>query len=60
MMRGPIRAAGISKRVNMLPELTETQVNEESRFGAVPVYTYISPGSSQVQVMIKNLTPDPR
>ena len=53
-MRGPIRAAGISKRVNVLTEPTKAQINEESRFSAVPAYTYVSPSSSQVQVMINN------
>ena len=32
------------------------QIQEGSWLCAAPAYTYISPGSSQAQVMIKNLT----
>ena len=48
-MRGPIRSARISKRVNVLTEMTPTHINEESWFA----YTYVSCGSSWAQV-IKN------
>ena len=58
-MRGPIRMAGISKRVNVLTEPTEAQLAEGSWFSAVPSYTYVSPSSCRVQVMIKNLTARP-
>ena len=46
-MKGPIQAAGISKSVNVLTEPTCTQIDEGSRYSAVPAYTYVSPGSSQ-------------
>ena len=58
-MRRPIRAAGISKRVNVLTEPMQTQINEESKLSAIPAYTYVSPGSCWVQVMIKNPTVQP-
>ena len=51
-MKGSIRTAGIFKRVNVLTEPTETQMQGESRFSAVPAYMYVS---SQAQVMLKNL-----
>ena len=57
--KGPIRSAGISKRVNVLTEPTDTQINEGSRFSTVPSYTYMSPGSSRAKVMLKNLTARP-
>ena len=51
MMKGPIRTASIFKRVNVLTEPTETQMQGKSCFSAVPAYTYVSPGSSRAQVM---------
>ena len=56
VMKGPIRGVGISKRVNVLSEPSEGQLREGAVFSAVPAYTYASPGSTRVQVMIKNLT----
>ena len=56
VLRGPIRGAGISKRVNVLSEPSAEQLKESARFSTVPAYTYASPGSTRVQVMIKNLT----
>ena len=46
MMKGPIRAAGISQRVNVLTELMCTQIDEGSSYSAVPAYMYVSPGLS--------------
>ena len=56
VMKGPIRGVGISKRVNVLSEPSAEQLKEGAVFSAVPAYTYASPGSTRVQVMIKNLT----
>ena len=56
VMKGPIRGVGISKRVNVLSEPSAEQLKEGAVFSSVPAYTYASPGSTQVQVMIKNLT----
>ena len=46
MMKGPIRAARISKRVNVLTKPTCTQIDKGSRYSAMPAYTYVSPGLS--------------
>ena len=54
-----MRSAGVSKRVNVLTEPTDTQINEGSHFSTVPSYTYVSPGSSRAKVMLKNLTARP-
>ena len=51
-----MRSVGISKQVNILTELTMAQIQKGSWLCAILAYTYISPGSSQAQVMIKNLT----
>ena len=56
VMKGSIRGVGISKRVNVLSEPSAEQLKEGARFSAVPAYTYASPSSTRVQVMIKNLT----
>ena len=56
MTKGPIRTAGISKRVNVLTEPTDTQINKGSNFSAVPAYTYVSPGSSRARVMLINVS----
>ena len=56
VMKGPIRGVGISKRVNVLSEPSTEQLKEGAKFSTVPAYTYASPGSARVQVMIKNLT----
>ena len=53
MMKGPIRATRISKRVNVLTEPMGIQIDEGSHYSAVPAYTYVSPGSSRAQVMLK-------
>ena len=58
-MKGPIREAGIFKRVNVLTEPTEAQMQGKSCFSAVPAYTYISPGLSRAQAVLKNLTARP-
>ena len=58
-MKGSIRTAGISKRVNVLTEPTEAQTSENSCMSAVPAYTYVSPWSSRAQVMLKNLMARP-
>ena len=58
-MKGFIMTAGIFKQVNVLTKPTEAQIQGESRFSAVPAYTYVSPGSSRAQVMVKNLTARP-
>ena len=42
--------------VNVLSEPSEGQLKEGAMFSAVPAYTYASPGSARVQVMLKNLT----
>ena len=55
VMKGPIHGVGISKRVNVLSEPSAEQLKEGAVFGAVPAYTYASPGSTRIQVMIKNL-----
>ena len=47
MMKGPIQATGISKRVNVLTEPMCIQIDEGSHYSAVPAYTYVSPGSSR-------------
>ena len=59
MMKGPIRAAGISKRVNVLTKPMCTQIDKGSHYSAVPAYTYVSPGSSRARVMLKNLMAQP-
>ena len=42
-----------------MTEPTDTQINEGSRFSAVPAYTYVSLGSSRARVMLKNVTARP-
>ena len=59
MMKGPIWAARISKRVNVLTEPTCTQIDEGSCYSAMPAYMYVSPGLSRARVMLKNLTAQP-
>ena len=56
IMKGPVRHLGISKRVNVLTEPVEKQLREGSVVSAVPCYTYLTPGSGRVKVMLKNLT----
>ena len=59
MMKGPIWAAGISKRVNVLTKPMCTQIDEGSRYSAMPAYMYVSPGLSRARVLLKNLTARP-
>ena len=59
MMKGPIWAAGISKRVNVLTKPRCTQIDKGSHYSAVPAYMYVSPGSRRARVMLKNLMARP-
>ena len=42
--------------MNVSVEPLEAHKEEESKFCAVPGYTFIKPGSDRLKVMIKNLT----
>ena len=53
---GPIKNSAYHKRVNVSVEPLEIHKEGESKFCAVPGYTFLKPGSDRVKVMIKNLT----
>ena len=56
ILKGPIKSSAYHKRVNVSIEPLEAHKGGESKYCAVPGYTFLKPGSDRVKVMIKNLT----
>ena len=56
ILKGPVKSSAYHKRVNVTIEPIEAHKEGESKYCAVPGYTFLKPGSDRVKVMIKNLT----
>ena len=56
LLKGPVKHSAYFKRVNVALEPLEQHKEEEGTFCAVPTYTFLKPGSSRVEVMLKNIT----
>ena len=54
--KGPVKNSAYHKHVNVSVEPLEAHKEGESKFCAVPRYTFLKPGSDRLKVMIKNLT----
>ena len=56
ILKGPVKNSSYHKRVTITVEPLDAHKEGESKYCAVPGYSYLKPGSDQVKVMIKNLT----
>ena len=56
ILKGPVKSSAYHKRVNIAIEPLEAHKEGESKYGAVPGYAFLKPGSDRVKVMNKNLT----
>ena len=56
LLKGPVKNSAYYKRVNVSVEPMFSHLNDESRYCAVPGYTFLKPGSHRIHVMMKNLT----
>ena len=56
LLKGPVRESAYYKRVNVSVEPIAHHLNDDSKYCAVPGYTFLKPGSHRIHVMMKNLT----
>ena len=56
LLKGPVKCSAYFKRVNVALEPMEQHKGGEGPYCAVPAYTFLKPGSSRVEVMLKNIT----
>ena len=56
LLKGPVKSSAYYKRVNVSVEPINSHLTDESKYCAVPGYTFLKPGSHRVHVMMKNLT----
>ena len=56
LLKGPVRESAYYKCVNVSVELITHHLNDDSKYCAVPGYTFLKPGSHRIHVMMKNLT----
>ena len=56
LLKGPVKNSAYYKRVNVSVEPMSSHLNEDSKYCAVPGYTFLKPGSHRIHVMMKNLT----
>ena len=56
LLKGPAKESAYYKRVNISVQPMSNHLNDDSKYCAVPGYTFLKPGSHRIHVMIKNLT----
>ena len=56
LLKGPVKSSAYYKRVNVSVEPMSGHLTDDSKYCAVPGYTFLKPGSHRVHVMMKNLT----
>ena len=56
LLKGPVKNSAYYKRVNVSVEPISSHLNDDSKYCAVPGYTFLKPGSHRIHVMMKNLT----
>ena len=59
LLKGPVKNSAYYKRVNVSVEPMSSHLNDDSKYCAVPGYTFLKPGSHRIHVMMKNLTARP-
>ena len=55
-LKGPVRESAYYKCVNVSVELMTYHLNDDSKYCAVPGYTFLKPRSHRIHIMMKNLT----
>ena len=56
LLKGPVRESAYYKCVNVSVEPMSNHLNDDSKYCAVPGYTFLKPGSHRIHIMMKNLT----
>ena len=56
LLKGPVKNSAYYKRLNVSVEPISSHLNDDSKYCAVPGYTFLKPGSHRIHVMMKNLT----
>ena len=56
LLKGPVKNSTYYKRVNVSVEPMSSHLNDDSKYCAVPGYTFLKPGSHRIHMMMKNLT----
>ena len=56
LLKGPVKDSAYYKRVNVSVEPISSHLNDDSKYCAMPGYTFLKPGSHRIHVMMKNLT----
>ena len=56
LLKGPVKNSAYYKRVKVSVEPISSHLNDDSKYCAVPGYTFLKPGSHRIHVMMKNLT----
>ena len=56
LLKGAVKCSAYHKRVNVSLKPLEEHKEGEGTFCAVPACTFLKPGSSRVEVMLKNIT----
>ena len=56
LLKGPVKWSAYFKRVNFAIEPMEQHKEGEGPYCVVPAYNFLKPGSSRVEVMLKNIT----
>ena len=56
LLKGPVKNSAYYKRVNVSVEPMSSHLNDDSKYCAIPGYTFLKPGSHRIHVMMKNLT----
>ena len=59
VLKGPVKCSAYYKRVNVALEPLEQHKEGEGTYCAVPTYTFLKPGFSRVEVVLKNITARP-
>ena len=56
LLKGPVKDSAYYKCVNVSVEPMSNHLNDDSKYCAVPGYTFLKPGSHRIHIMMKNLT----
>ena len=56
LLKGPVKDSAYYKRANVSVEPMSNHLNDDSKYCAVPGYTFLKPGSHRIHIMMKNLT----
>ena len=56
LLKGPVKSSSYYKHVNVSVEPLEIHKEGRAKYCAVPVYTFLKPGSDIIHVMIKIMT----